>query len=41
VKANKTMKGQTVQTTGEEKARKQTVTLIKLHTIKPLINKAN
>jgi hypothetical protein len=26
------------QTTGEEKARKQKVTLIQLHTIKPLIN---
>jgi Flp pilus assembly CpaF family ATPase len=27
------------QTTAEEKARKQRVTLIQLHTIKPLINK--
>jgi hypothetical protein len=29
------------QTTGEEKARNQSVTLIQLHTIKPLNNKNN
>jgi hypothetical protein len=40
MKANKTMKGQH-QATGEEKARKQRVTLIQLHTFKLLINKYN
>jgi exonuclease III len=41
MKGNKAMKGQEYQTTGEEKARKQRVTLIQLHTIKPLTNKDN
>jgi hypothetical protein len=41
MKAYKGMKGQAVQTTGEEKARKHSVTLIQLHTIKPLNNKDN
>jgi hypothetical protein len=40
-KKNKTKpwKGRQYQTTEEEKPRKQRVTLIQLHTIKPLINK--
>jgi hypothetical protein len=41
MKANKTMKGQAKPTRGEEKARKQRVTLIQLHTFKPLNNKGN
>jgi hypothetical protein len=40
-KQTKPRKGRENQTTGEEKARKQKVTLIQLHTIKPLINKEN
>jgi hypothetical protein len=41
MKANKTIRGQATQTTGEEKTRNQKVTLIQLHTIKPLNNKNN
>jgi hypothetical protein len=41
MKANKTMRGQAVPTKGEEKTRNQRVTLIHLHTIKPLNNKNN
>jgi hypothetical protein len=40
MKANKTTRGQATQTT-EEKTRNQKVTLIELHTIKPLNNKNN
>jgi hypothetical protein len=39
MKANKTMRGQQYQTTGEEKTNNQRVTLIQLPTIKPLNNK--
>jgi exonuclease III len=41
MKENKTMKGQAIPNHREEKARKQSVTLIQLHTIKLLINKDN
>jgi hypothetical protein len=41
MKASKTMRGQAIQTTEEEKTRNQRVTLIQLHTIKPLYNKKN
>jgi hypothetical protein len=39
MKANKTTRGQTDQTTGEEKTKNQRVAMIQLHTIKPSDNK--
>jgi hypothetical protein len=41
MKANKTMKGQAKPNNRRKKARKQRVTLIQLHMIKPLNNKDN
>jgi hypothetical protein len=41
MKANKTMKGQAISTTGEEKTSNQRVALIWLRTIKSLNNKNN
>jgi hypothetical protein len=41
MKANKTIRRQATQTTGEEKTKNQRVTLIQMHTIKPSNNKNN
>jgi hypothetical protein len=41
MKGNKTMKGQTISNHRKRKGRKKRVTLIQLHTIKPLIKKDN
>jgi hypothetical protein len=41
MKANKTMKGQAVPNHRRRKGKKIEVTLIQLHTIKPLNNKNN
>jgi hypothetical protein len=41
MKANKIMKGQAIPNQRRRKGKKERVTLIQLHTIKPLINKDN